>query len=200
MDLVAIGSKIAELRALHGVSAETLAEAVGISRGYLSRVENGRQVPSLVILDAIAQKFGIELGTFFGASSTGQVAVHPGVDKAENSFPPKATFTYEALCAQRSHKQALPFIAFFKPGTRTRIAVHDAEYFRYVIAGAVALHYDGARYPLATGDAVYYDASAAHEIECVGRTPAQVVTLFVKRSPYPAMNGHPATTSIEGHL
>ena len=50
MDLIAMGSKLAELRRLHKVSASALAEAVGISRGYLSRVENGRQVPSLVIL------------------------------------------------------------------------------------------------------------------------------------------------------
>ena len=198
MDLVAIGSKIAELRAMRGVSSEALAAAVGISRGYLSRVENGRQVPSLVILDAIAQQFGIEVGVFFDSSSTGHVAVHRGVDSTTNEFPPKATFTYEALCRERSHKLALPFLAFFKPGIRTRVAVHDAEYFRYVIVGSIALHYDGARYTLCAGDSVYYDASSAHEIECVGGTPAQVITLYVKRSLFPAMNGH--STTIEGHL
>ena len=98
VDLIAMGSKLAELRRLHKVSASALAEAVGISRGYLSRVENGRQVPSLVIY-AIAQKFGVELDYFFGSSSLGQVAVHRAVSSVENSFPPKSTFTYE-LCAR----------------------------------------------------------------------------------------------------
>jgi transcriptional regulator with XRE-family HTH domain len=198
VDLIAIGSKIVELRAMHGVSAESLAETVGISRGYLSRLENGRQVPSLVILDAIAQKFSIELGWFFGTSSTGQVAVHSAVNEAENEFPPKATFTYEALCTRRSHKRALPFLAFFRPGTRTRVAVHDAEYFRYVVAGCLVLHYDGERYELSAGDAIYYDATSPHELECVGASPAKVITLFVKPSLFPVMNGQPMT--IEGHL
>jgi transcriptional regulator with XRE-family HTH domain len=197
VDLVAIGSKVAELRAMHGVSAESLAETIGISRGYLSRVENGRQVPSLVILDAIAQKFGIEVASFFDTSSMGQVAVHPGVDHTESDFPPKATFTYEALCKGR-HKRALPFLAFFRAGTRTRVAIHDAEYFRYVIAGRLVLHYDGVRYELSTGDAIYYDATSPHELECVGATPAKVITLFVKPSLFPVMNGQPMT--IEGHL
>jgi transcriptional regulator with XRE-family HTH domain len=198
VDLIAIGAKIAELRTRHGVSATALAEAVGISRGYLSRVENGRQVPSLVILDAIAQEFNTELGSFFDTKSTGQVAVHPGVDRAENEFPPKATFTYEALCTQRSHKRALPFIGFFRPRTRTRIAVHDAEYFRYVVAGRVVLHYDGERYELAAGDAIYYDATSAHELECVSRKPAMIITLFVKPPTFNAANGQPMT--MEGHL
>jgi transcriptional regulator with XRE-family HTH domain len=198
VDLIAIGSKLADLRAMHGVSASTLAESVGISRGYLSRVENGRQVPSLVILDAIAQKFGTELGYFFNANSTGQVAKHSAVDRAESDFPPRATFTYEALCTQRNHKLAQPFLAFFRPNTWTRVAVHAAEYFRYLIAGRLVLHYEGERYPLSEGDAIYYDATAAHEIECVSDIPAKAITIFVKRSLLSASDGRPVT--IEGHL
>jgi transcriptional regulator with XRE-family HTH domain len=197
VDLIAIGSKIAELRAIHEVSSESLAEDIGISRGYLSRVENGRQVPSLVILDAIAQKFGIELGSLFDTSSMGEVAVDKAVDHVKNEFPPRATFAYEALCKGR-HKRALPFLAFFRPGTRTRVAVHDAEYFRYVIAGRLVLHYDDERYELSAGDVIYYDATSPHELECVGTIPAKVITLFVKPSLFPVMHGQPMT--IEGHL
>lgn len=197
MDLVAIGSRIAELRTARGVSAESLAKSVGISRGYLSRVENGRQVPSLVILDSIAQQFGIELGAFFESSSIGEVAVHPAADRTECEFPSKATFTYEPLCIRRDHKRALPFIAFFRPHARTRIAVHDAEYFRYVVAGRITLFYRNERYDLAAGDAVYYDATSPHEIECTSAAPAKVITLFVKSSLVPVMNGH--SMKMEGH-
>jgi transcriptional regulator with XRE-family HTH domain len=198
VDLLAIGSKIAALRSRHGVSASALADVVGVSRGYLSRVENGRQVPSLVLLDAIAGEFGAELGDFFDTSSTGQVALHPAVDRAECAIPPKATFAYEALCTQRSHKRAPPFLAFFRPGTRTRVAVHDAEYFRYVLAGRVVLHYDGERHELSAGDSIYYDASLAHEFECIGPAVARVITLFVKRTLVPVANGH--DLKLEGHL
>jgi transcriptional regulator with XRE-family HTH domain len=182
---------------MHGVSGTALAGAVGISRGYLSRVENGRQVPSLVILDAIAQKFGIELGYFFNESSTGQIAISPAVDRTENEFPPATTFAYEALCTRRSQKLAQPFLAFFLPRTRTRVAAHNAEYFRYVVAGRLALHYEGERYDLASGDAIYYDAFSAHEIECVSQAPARVITLFIKPAALAVPTAQPVT--IEGH-
>jgi transcriptional regulator with XRE-family HTH domain len=198
VDLAAIGTKLAGLRAIHSVSAADLASRIGISRGYLSRVENGRQVPSLVLLDEIAQKFGVELGYFFNESSAGQVATHPAIDQIQDDFPPEATFTYWALCTRRSQKLAQPFLAFFRPHTRTRVAVHGAEYFRYVIDGRLVFHYEGERYTLAPGDAIYYDASSAHEIECVSDTPARVITIFAKASPLAGANGRSAT--LEGHL
>jgi transcriptional regulator with XRE-family HTH domain len=198
MDLIGIGARLAALRARHGVSGRALADEVGISRGYLSRVENGRQVPSIVILDRIAQRFGVELGYFFEAASTGEVATQSGVDRYVAAFPPEATFIYEALCTSRSHKLAHPFMALFKPGTRTQVAIHGAEYLRYVIAGRIVLHYDGERYPLEPGDVVYYDATVAHEIETLGGEPARVLTLFVKPAQHAGATRAPAI--IEGHV
>jgi transcriptional regulator with XRE-family HTH domain len=199
MDLIGIGGRVAELRTRHGISGRALADALGISRGYLSRVENGRQVPSIVILDRIAQHFGVELGYFFEAASTGEVATQPSIDRFAADFPPQATFAYEALCTSRSHKLAHPFLALFRPATRTQVAIHVAEYFRYVISGRVVFHYDGGRYPLGPGDVIYYDATVAHEIETVGSEPAKVLTLFIK----PAQQAAAATRApvvIEGHL
>jgi transcriptional regulator with XRE-family HTH domain len=198
MDLIGIGARLAELRARHGVSARALADAVGISRGYLSRVENGRQVPSIVILDRIAQRFGIELGFFFETASTGEVAAQSAIDRIASEFPPQATFVYEALCTSRSHKLAHPFLALFRPGTRTQVAIHGAEYFRYVIAGRVKFHYDGERYPLGPGDAIYYDATVAHEIEGIGDEPARILTIFIKPAQHAAATRAPVV--IEGHL
>jgi len=203
-----IGPKIAKLREANGISSIELADAVGISRGYLSRIENGRQVPSLVIIDAIARKFGVDLDYFFSTTSHGEVAMHAGIFDAVNSLPPHATFTYEALCTERLHKLAQPFLAMFRPGTRTKVAVHAAEYFRYVISGQIALHYKDERYVLSAGDAIYYDASAAQEIECLSSEPAKVLTIYAKPSvfgaavvsqrSYGAAAGRPIV--IEGHL
>jgi transcriptional regulator with XRE-family HTH domain len=207
LSLQDIGPKIAKLRETNGVSSADLAETIGISRGYLSRVENGRQVPSLVIVDAIARQFGVELDYFFSSASHGEVVVHPAVAETVKSLPSKATFTYEALCTERQHKLAQPFIAMFRPRTRTRVAVHSAEYFRYVVSGRIALHYNEERYELLAGDAIYYDASLAHEIECLGPGPAKVLTVYAKPSGFGAamvtQASHRAAarpTVIEGHL
>ena len=60
------------------------------------------------------------------------------------------------------------------------------------------LHYEGREHELSAGDAIYYDATAAHEIECLGEIPAVIITVYVKSSPIAPSNGRPVT--IEGHL
>jgi transcriptional regulator with XRE-family HTH domain len=198
VDLKALGSRLAKLREQRGMSGSELAERMGISRGYLSRVENGRQVPSIVLLDAIAQIFGVQLDYFFSGTSEGHVVVQRKAAAAAGRIPAKATFAYEALCKARAHKLAQPFMAVFRPQTRTRVAVHEAEYFRYVIEGRLVLHYQGERHELSAGDAVYYDASSDHEIECLGETPCKAVTLYIK--PSTAGAARTASDTIEGHI
>ena len=180
------------------MSGTELAEKVGISRGYLSRVENGRQVPSIVLLDQIGQLFAVELDYFFSSSSDGHVAVQRNAAGAAGDIPPRATFAYEALCRERSHKLAQPFMAVFRPHSRTRVAVHEAQYFRYVIEGRLALKYRGERFDLTPGDAIYYDASVPQEIECTSDTPCRVLTLYIK-SPAISSGRSPPETP-EGHF
>ncbi len=198
MDLVSLGQKLARLRQARGVSASLLAEKVGISRGYLSRLENGRQVPSIVVLDAIGQFFEVGLDYFFATSSNGHVAVQRAVADLAGAVPEGATFNYEALCQGRRHKLARPFIAVFRPVSRTQIAVHEAEYFRYVIEGSITLHYEGQAHSVGPGDALYYDASVAHELECTSEMPCKVLTIFAKLPSLGAATLQPAM--LEGHL
>jgi len=198
MDLVSLGQKIARLRETRGFSSGSLAERIGISRGYLSRVENGRQVPSIVILDAIGQFFEVGLDYFFAGDSNGHVAVQRAVVDIPSTIPENATFIYEALCQERGHKVARPFMAIFKPHSRTQVAVHDAEYFRFIVEGSLSLHYESQVYPLGAGDAVYYDATVAHELECTSDVQCKVLTIFAK----PATFGAPSLKAamVEGHL
>ena len=198
MDLGDIGNRLARLRETHGVSASALARTMGISRSYLSRIEHGRQVPSLVTLDAIAQHLGVELEYFFNTNSNGRVVVHRNADESTGAVPDRATFSYEALCKERAHNLAQPFLAVFRPHSRTRVAAHDAEYFRYILQGQLVLHWDGRQHDLAPGDAIYYDASLPHEIECVSGMPAKAITIFTKP---PATGPTPGRgAQIEGHL
>jgi transcriptional regulator with XRE-family HTH domain len=198
VDLVALGQKLATLRERRGMSASSLAEKIGISRGYLSRLENGWQVPSIVVLDAIGQFFEVGLDYFFITNSNGRVAVQRAVADLAGPIPDGATFAYEALCMERRHKLARPFIAVFRPRTRTKVAVHEAEYFRYVIEGSITLHCDGQSHAVGQGDTIYYDASLAHELECTSASPSKVLTIFTKPSGFGAAPVQSAF--LEGHL
>jgi len=53
------GDKIKSLRNVFGVNQKQLAKRVKISQGYLARLEQGRQTPSIAIAGRIASAFGL---------------------------------------------------------------------------------------------------------------------------------------------
>ncbi len=165
------------------MSATVLAEKIGISRGYLSRLENGRQIPSISVLDAVAESFDVELEYFFASGPTGRVVVDRNVGDAAGVIPKDATFAYEAICRQRNRKLIHPVMAIFAPHLRTSVASHNVEYFRYIIEGSLTLHYAGQSYAIDVGDTIYYDATIAHQVECTSDVPCKALTLFAKLAP-----------------
>ena len=57
-----MGAKIKYYRQLAVISQSKLAENVGISAQYLSRIERGKQMPSVQVLMLIAQNLQVDVG------------------------------------------------------------------------------------------------------------------------------------------
>lgn len=60
-----IGKRISELRRKKGFTSEQLAYENGISKGYLSDLENGKRLPTLLMLAKIAKALGVGLKDMF---------------------------------------------------------------------------------------------------------------------------------------
>ncbi|TAK37904.1 MAG: XRE family transcriptional regulator [Lysobacteraceae bacterium] len=57
------GEALRLVRSFHEVNQSDLAEALGISRSYLSEVESGKKTPSLDLLQRYAEHFDIPLSS-----------------------------------------------------------------------------------------------------------------------------------------
>lgn len=60
-----MGNRIAEVRKIKHKTQEDLAKAVGISRPYLSDIENGKYIPSSLLLLKIARVLGVKAEEIF---------------------------------------------------------------------------------------------------------------------------------------
>ena len=60
-----IGKKISDSRRKQGMTSEKLAYENGISKGYLSDIENGKKLPSIKMLAQIADALGIDIKELF---------------------------------------------------------------------------------------------------------------------------------------
>lgn len=56
-----LGKKIAKKRKAKGFTQEKLADKVNISRAYMGYIEQGRNAPSLEVLEKIARVLGVSI-------------------------------------------------------------------------------------------------------------------------------------------
>lgn len=56
-----LGAKVKYYRTIHGMNQTTLAENLGISYQYLSRIECGKQSPSFLLLVQLADELDVEV-------------------------------------------------------------------------------------------------------------------------------------------
>ncbi|MBU6375455.1 MAG: helix-turn-helix transcriptional regulator [Bdellovibrionales bacterium] len=59
-DIISLGKHIAKERQKRGISLETLATEMAISKGNLSDIENGKRDPRFSTLQAIAKGLGLK--------------------------------------------------------------------------------------------------------------------------------------------
>ncbi len=57
-----VGMRLKAFRVKRGLSQEALAKQAGISRGYLLRLEAGRQDPTVGMLEKLAKALKVKLG------------------------------------------------------------------------------------------------------------------------------------------
>ncbi len=56
-----IGPKVKKLREQQDITQETLADKVGLTQSFISKLENGELTPSLKSLEKIAEALGVEV-------------------------------------------------------------------------------------------------------------------------------------------
>lgn len=69
--LAEVGPRLKRVRERRDMTLAELAEATGISKSTLSRLENGQRKPSLELLLPIAQAHRVPLDDLVGAPETG---------------------------------------------------------------------------------------------------------------------------------
>ena len=64
------GKKIMFLRKKRNMTVGQLSKAIGVTSGQVSKIENGKSMPSVQILDDIIKYFGISYSDFFDDGSS----------------------------------------------------------------------------------------------------------------------------------
>ncbi|MDO4723609.1 MAG: XRE family transcriptional regulator [Comamonadaceae bacterium] len=176
----AFGAAVRSRRAEIGITLEQLAEATGISRSALSRIERGALATSLNYGLAIAQALGRELPELLGQGGPAGQHITRAADGVRYVDP--ATGVQRQALARPA--PGVEWVAYTLPvGAQTSaFAPHGPgtrETF-HVVSGAVEIELEGQAVRLGPGDTATLRADVAHRFRNAGRSVARVMLIVAE--------------------
>lgn len=165
-----IGTRLVALRTERGLTQEQMAEACGVTKGYISKIENGRIVPPIGTLVRIAQALRAEVADFLKPLDDAWQDV-VGVVRADERQPAvrgASAFGYDyvSLAHRKRNKRMQPFLFSFPEVQKETWFEHDGEEFLFILEGRVQweMKIDGEprSWVLEPGDSLYFESRTPH--------------------------------------
>jgi transcriptional regulator with XRE-family HTH domain len=181
-----IGDHLKALRAARGMTLDQLAGATGLTKSYLSKIQNSHKLPPIATLSRIAQALGTGIGSFFGdilKQGEGVSVVRKSerlpVVRGGTAFG----YDYVSLAHDRLVKRMEPFVFTFPSKIDRHVFFdHGGEEFVFILSGKVIFQVGDERWALVKGDSIYFDAAIPHRGWSVGRDATALVVIHAAQS------------------
>lgn len=168
---LAIGPQLRKIRLKRGESLANVANAVGISVGFISSLERSQVSASIGILHKLARHYGLNLLDFFDTVEIAAPLVRP---KDRKLLPGGSGVQMELLAWGKIIMEPHMFRVAPQAGSPDFYS-HQGEEFLYVISGELLIHLQETPYRLAAGDSFYFESCTPHR----WINPGKVETLLL---------------------
>src|SRR2546422_4201931 len=169
-----LGKRIRDLRFRRGLTVQQLAGASGLSKGFISQVENERTSPSLATLRDLASALSTSVAYLVVEEEqvphVVRAADRPRVHVGGN------TSKVEVLSAQPKRNLEL-LMAELPPGMSAgdKQHFHHGEECMLCLDGRVSVRWADRRLVLEAGDSCHFDGRTPHAVENCGSSTARVI-------------------------
>jgi DNA-binding transcriptional MerR regulator/quercetin dioxygenase-like cupin family protein len=167
----AIGSHLRQLRAKRRLSLAQVAQAVGISVGFLSALERSQMSGSVGTLRKLARFYKTNILDFFDATGASGRQVRPEQRKILEAGP---GVTMELLAWGNTVMEPHLFRIAPEAGSGESYA-HAGEEFIFVLRGQLAISLEDEEYRLKSGDSFYFESATPHHWKNPGRLETWVL-------------------------
>jgi transcriptional regulator with XRE-family HTH domain len=175
-----LAARLRELRIRRGWSLAQLAAETGLSKGMLSKIENGQSAPSMSTLARLATALDAPLTAFFrGLEEETDVVLVKAGRGLELSARSIAGHRYQLLGATRGPVQQLePMLVTLLERTEVfPLYQHAGTEFLFMISGEMEYGVGNHGYHLEPGDALQFDGEAAHGPSRLISLPVQFLSV-----------------------
>jgi transcriptional regulator with XRE-family HTH domain len=179
-----VGAAIRELRQRDGLTIAVLAEQAGVSRGMLSKIENGQTSAGMETLARIARALGVSMSMLFSkydatAASAQHIKKGAGMEVVRRGT--KSGHTYHLLAYDQGPvKQFEPFlISIDDDSQRYPSFEHPGTEFLYMLSGRIEYRCGQDTYVLEPGDALTFPGEIPHGPERLLKCPIKFLSVII---------------------
>lgn len=177
---MAIGPRLRNARTAQGLTLAQVAEAAGLTKGFLSRLERDETSPSVATLVQLCQVLSISVGSLFAEPEIQVVplAAAPRINLG-------GTHVAERLVSARSESRVQVIRSAMEPGASGGAELYtissDVEVL-HVLSGAVSVRFVDREVPLVAGDSLTFPGREPHNWRADAELGAEVVWVIVPAS------------------
>jgi transcriptional regulator with XRE-family HTH domain len=165
-----VGARLKRLRTERRMTLTGVAEATGISKSTMSRLETGQRRPTLELLLALSHAYRLPLDDLVAAPAEGdpRTQLKPGRVKGRTVIP---------LTRQPDGMQAWKIVIPSSNATPEPRA-HDGHEWIYVLSGRMRFVLGDQDWVLGPGEVASFDTKVPHWFGSTGDEPAEILSIF----------------------
>lgn len=176
-DRIMLGSKLRSTRRAQGLTIEQVAEATGLTRGFISRIERDETSPSVASLLTLCQVLSLSVGSLFAT---------PEMDVVHLDEAPfinmGGTGAVERLLTPRAQSKVQVLRSTIEPGADGGKQLYtvncDIEVI-HVLSGTLEVRFAGETVLLIGGDTLTFAGREPHSWTNPGTTESEVLWTLI---------------------
>lgn len=173
-----IGAEVRRWRQARALTLAAVGERAGLNVGYLSQIENGKAVPSLDALLAIADALEVSAAWLLLDSAPGPRVVRAR-ERPRRATPLGGEFS-EVDGGTARDVRILE--AVVPPGASTGIHAHTGDEHHLVLAGRWRMTQGDHVVEIESGDYLAWDPTVPHDVECLGPEPGRLLVIYPRHA------------------
>jgi transcriptional regulator with XRE-family HTH domain len=179
-----LGLAIRHERQRQQLTIADIAERTGLSRGMLSKIENGQASMSLDSLSRVAEALGVSMATLFRTLETkegGAQHIKAGAGMEVVRRGTRRGHTYHLLAYDRGPKKLFePFLISMDDQSEVfPVFEHPGTEFIYMLQGKLEYRHGKQTYVLEPGDSLTFDGAVPHGPERLIKLPIRFLSVFI---------------------
>ncbi len=181
--LIGIGRKLREIRKQKGLLLNQVASRANVSTGLISKIENGRTIPSLPVFIGIIDALEEDLSNFFRGLYIADEQKYLIIRADEVSTLEKEEevegFKYELIFNKNLTSIGFEIVILtLQPNANREKTITDAYEFKYVLDGEVCYIIDDEQVYLKKGDSLFFDARIPHLPKNTSSKPVRMLVFY----------------------